>query len=200
MTTLYLVFAGLLLWPSSVPCQDISGAQIVRGKVFDSGYGTVVEGATVNLRDATLEISAVSDADGRYLIERIPPGHYIVTVTCPGFATYHSEVTVSRVPTALNIAISVGLQDIPGVVVEGTVTDSDARALEGVTVVVASPFDKTVLERATTQADGRYTVTVPRPGQYVVYASKEGHQAVAKTVLAASERTKSNFTLPDFHL
>jgi hypothetical protein len=67
-------------------------------------------------------------------------------------------------------------------------------------VVLSSPFDKTVTDRISTKRDGRFSITIPRCGQYVPYASKEGYRAMARTVLAEADRTESNFSLPVFRL
>jgi hypothetical protein len=200
----FVVAVGLLMWPSLATCQTVAATpsdSSVRGKVFDSGYGSLVEGATITFRGETLEVSAITDSDGRYSIEHIPAGHYTVTINCPGFATYHSDVTLTPGRTDLNTAINVGIQgnSSVGFLVEGIVTDQGKKPLEGVTVVVASPFDKAFIERTATKSDGQYRIRIPRPGQYVVYASKEGHQALAKSISASGERTESNFTLPVFH-
>jgi hypothetical protein len=174
----------------------------LHGKVFDTGYGTIVEGAKVSLRNGTLELSGVSKPDGRYSIPGILEGRYDLMVTCRGFETYRAEVTLSPGESELNIPINLGIQDLRDAprVIEGIVTDSSGNPLGGALAVLSSPFDKNVIERFSTRADGRYCIAIPRHGQYVLYASKEGYKAVARTILADTDRTESNFALPEFHL
>jgi len=202
MFTRFAVVIALLLWPSSSICPDAGrgqGGATVRGKVFETGYGTTVEDAKVLFESTTGQMSAASDTDGRYSIEGVPAGNYRVTINCPGFATYRSQVTVGPGRNDLNFPIDVGLQGYSGANLEGVVTDQQGKPIEGAAVVASSPFDTRFTERASTLPDGRYSIVVPRHGQYVVYASKEGHTAIARVVLADSEKTEAGFALPVFH-
>ena len=198
------IVCGLLLWPSSGTVEKSNEMQSdanIHGRVFDSGYGTLVGGARLSFRDGPLELTAVTESDGQYSLERIPAGHYTVTVTCPGFATRSLQVDLKPEAQELNFPIGVGIHGLSsvGFLLEGSVTDSANKPLEGAIVVMESPFDRTVTEGVTTQAGGRYVIRVPRPGQYVLYASKEGFRALAKVVSADGERTRTNFILPAFH-
>jgi hypothetical protein len=174
----------------------------VQGTIFSSGYGTSIEGARINMADRVHEVYAISDAEGRYQIDSIPAGKYEVTVNCPGFATYRSEVMLSPGRVRLSIALDVGLQDDPGsgVLIRGVVSGPGHEPLEGASVVVASPFNKAIIQRVSTSADGRYSIRLPWPGQYVVYASKEGFKAVARILVADGQGTDSDFSLPVFSI
>jgi hypothetical protein len=200
-----LLGAGLLLWAAGLAGQDVRdawNAASIRGTVFSSGYGTSVEGARVTFRDGSLELSAVSDSDGRYSIGRISPGKYAVTVTCPGFATKGSDITIGASPVELSIPIDVGLQIDYGPVAEvkGTIIDATKNPIAGATIVVVSPFDVRVSLRTLTGADGRYKLGLPRAGQYVVYASKEGFQVQTKAIITNCQPTPLDFKLSRFHL
>jgi hypothetical protein len=182
--------------PSSIATLDAQSETVVRGSVFDSGFGTAVAGATVALRAGSVELSAVSKPDGRYSILSVSPGHYVVTVTCPGFATRRSEITIGASPVELNTPIDVGLQiDYgPAAEVKGIVIDAARNPIAGATVVAVSPFDGSVNLRAFTEADGRYKLELPRAGQYVVYVSKEGFQIQTEAVITVHQPRSLDFT------
>jgi hypothetical protein len=84
-----VVIACLLMVPSAAHAQQAS----ITGVVRDSS-GAVLPGVTVEAASAVLiegVRSAVSDGTGRYRIEELRPGDYVVTFTLPGFATFRRE-------------------------------------------------------------------------------------------------------------
>jgi len=73
--------------------QTGAASAALNGIVRDT-TGALVPGATVTLRSTTTGFEQItkSNSSGKYSIENIAPGSYIVTATMRGFATMKSEV------------------------------------------------------------------------------------------------------------
>jgi subtilisin family serine protease len=69
--------------------------------------------------------------------------------------------------------------------ISGTITDPDGAPLEGAELVFDGAFDR----RATTKADGTYTVKFALTGQHAVRVEKFGYQAATGTVTVAADQT-----------
>lgn len=94
----------------------------VTGRVADE-TGGVLPGAIVTLRDpeASGERSAATDSNGRFTIQPVPPGTYVLSVSMSGFEalTLESVVVTAGARTSLDLRLEVsGLEDT--VVVRGT--------------------------------------------------------------------------------
>ena len=94
------LFTLASLLSAALRAQNISTAQL-NGSVHDP-TGAVVAGATVTAADDSKGFSrtTTSDGQGNYQILLLPPGHYTVTATSPGFAKL----------TATNVILTVGEQ------------------------------------------------------------------------------------------
>ena len=97
----------------------------ISGIVTDSS-GAVVAGAEIEVmsEDTGNRVSVVSDDQGRYLVPRVPPGRWRVSVKLPGFRTY--QRTGVAVGTSEHLALDIRLE--VGQVSE-TVTVSGATPL-----------------------------------------------------------------------
>src|SRR5215469_16461236 len=74
----------------------------ISGTVTDQ-TGAVVTGATITITNsAGLKLTATSDGQGNYKIGDLQPGTYSITVTAPGFKTFHTD----------NLALT-GSQELP---------------------------------------------------------------------------------------
>jgi Ca-activated chloride channel family protein len=75
--------------------QAMQGAgSVLRGTVVDP-TGGVVPGVTVTLSDGTRTVATlVTDADGRFAIENIAAGEYVLTATLAGFNTFTTRIRV----------------------------------------------------------------------------------------------------------
>ena len=104
------LFVGLVLVSSPLFAQGASTASIA-GTVRDSS-GSVLPGVTVTSTqtETGLERTAVSDAEGRYLISNLPVGPYRLEFMLAGFRTFVQTGTVLQVngsPT-INAALEIG--------------------------------------------------------------------------------------------
>jgi outer membrane receptor protein involved in Fe transport len=119
--------AFLLVFVASLCAQTTS---IVEGKVIDQ-QGLAIAGAKVQIDNATRGVSrrAISNTDGSYKIEGLPPQAYVVTASKINFATETTrilELTVNSAVT-LNIVLKVGSQ------IETIEVSGAASLLESVT-------------------------------------------------------------------
>jgi iron complex outermembrane receptor protein len=64
------------------------------GVITDKADGKPIPGATVSVPD--LRIGTVSDANGKYTINRLPKGVYLVQVSFIGYATFNQRVDFSK--------------------------------------------------------------------------------------------------------
>jgi len=135
----------------------------------------------------------VSDASGRFRVENVDPGTYVVEARAAGFAPSTSapiEVTRGHEPAFAEIAMS------QGGTVTGTVVGSDGVPVEGADVeltannYVAGPVDGlfAALSGAsnepkllsTTDGQGKFVLTNIVEGTFQVRVSAEGHAPTAR--------------------
>jgi TonB family protein len=80
------------------------------GVVYDPS-GAVVPGATIQLISIgaqNLEV-ARADAAGRYKLQTVPAGEYLMKVMIPGFATYQKELTLGAgTASTVNVSLAIG--------------------------------------------------------------------------------------------
>jgi hypothetical protein len=133
-----------------------------------------------------------SAADGSYQIGNVPPGQVVVVANGEviGYGSAEALVLVtSGNTTQVNLALSAA----PGVIA-ATVVDTEGTPLANATVDVLD--NGTVVESATTDANGEARIEV-QPGGYTVEARRAGfEQSDAQTVdIAPTETVEVTLTL-----
>src|ERR1700744_2532106 len=86
------------------------------GVVIDKADGKPIPGATISVPD--LRIGTVSDANGKYTINQLPKGVYLVQVSFIGYATFNQKVDFSKT-TQLNIQLQASSIEAGEVVITG---------------------------------------------------------------------------------
>ncbi|RMF66327.1 MAG: T9SS C-terminal target domain-containing protein [Calditrichaeota bacterium] len=72
----------------SLQPEDTPGLYVVRGTIRSAATGAPVEGALVHARVGDhIQLTAVSDANGNYMISGLPAGEYKIEATGVGYAT-----------------------------------------------------------------------------------------------------------------
>ncbi len=108
----HCILAGIaLVWAASlVKAQDTAS---LTGTIHDS-TGAVLVGADVSIRNtATGTVRRVkSNSAGEYVAASVPPGSYDLTVSVPGFRTYHAKGVILRVAQNARINVSMGVGDV----------------------------------------------------------------------------------------
>jgi TonB family protein len=90
--------------PQAAPASSVVGA------VYDPS-GAVIQSATISLKNtaSSNEEGTVTDSDGSYKLQGIPPGEYLVQVRVPGFATYQKTLTLeSGAAATVNVHLAIG--------------------------------------------------------------------------------------------
>lgn len=151
------VTAGQKAAAAQITVTNLGGT--VTGTVTDE-KGSGIAGAAVKLEQNGSIIEAVTDADGRYRIENIAEGTYLLTIEKSGYNTPESiPVTVTR-----NETVTVPVQTMVHTIgtVEGIVLDASGRPAAGVTVYLRANGNKNDTKRYTTVTDaaGAYSVDV----------------------------------------
>ncbi len=118
-TTAALPLVLALLW-SAAPARPQTADASLSGVITDPS-GAVIPGATVTATDVArnLEYRTETDGSGRYVLTRLLPGSYRLTVEAPGFATRRISDLVLQVAQQATIDVELGV-GAPTTVVEVT--------------------------------------------------------------------------------
>jgi len=139
----------------------IAGARVAFG--HEQGWELTEEPTDV-VRDGPPRLLAVTDAEGRFVFESVPPGRDTLEVRAAGFAPLERSVSVT---SAADATVDVAMK--PECVVEGIVTDSDDRPVEGADVRCLDS-GLTGLSRSTSDERGFYRLGELPPGMVTMEA------------------------------
>lgn len=163
-----------------------SGGVIV-GRVVD-WQGNPVAGARIETHDseyvddaffrslgqypsAATEVTAKTDADGKFRIEGLTPETYQLDIRHKDHAKLiHSDIVV-REATPTDVG---DLKLSSGAVVQGSVVGPGGQPLAGATVQLRGDGEEPHNYPARTDTDGRYRVEHVAAGSYVIYAQRSG--------------------------
>lgn len=121
------VFAVGLQWAAA---QSHGG---IEGRVLIAGLRKSLSGATVTVRGTKLQ--AVTNAEGEFVIHQVPPGVYVLSVTCAGFKA--AEVPLVRVESGKLTRVPTITLEWEPIRVRGFVKDlRTGRAVEGAIVQI----------------------------------------------------------------
>lgn len=91
----------VLWWAASVVAQTGS----IVGRVADEA-GQGLADANVLVKGGAMEKGMPTDGDGRYLVDKLPPGSYEITASFVGYQTAMKRVSLDSGPTELNFALA----------------------------------------------------------------------------------------------
>ncbi|MEV4703031.1 carboxypeptidase-like regulatory domain-containing protein [Actinoplanes sp. NPDC049316] len=164
---------------------------VLTGRLVDES-GTPVAGAsvTVSMLATAGEATATTGADGRYLLDTMPPGEVVVGfTTADGHEQWayqkRSMETADRITLRLGTVTTVNdklLPPIPAGAIAGTVTTAAGAPAAGITVTVEDVTTASSWS-TTTAADGTYSVSLkPGTGYVVVFTNGELRQYSPRTL------------------
>ena len=169
---------------------------VLKGKVTYPDGTTPIQGALVTATEIITgqQFTAVSDAQGNYVIPRLPTsrvedgGGYDVTATKAGFSPNQPPQPVRvSIPPATEVTQDFRLKPAPGNVA-GRVTRSDTgEGIANALVVIKS--GTTTVAQANTDNNGYYTITGVDGGTYQATASAAGFSPQTKTITVLSQQT-----------
>lgn len=147
---------------------ELAGSATVRGIVRDGTTGAPINGVGVLLG----AVAATSDANGSFLLEKLPAGTDEIVLTS---AQHQQTKRVVRLGVAADVTVDVTMLPLGGL--QGQVTDLTATPIAGVTVSVAaqSGTAAVTVPSVTTDANGEYLIERAFPtGAYTATFSKAG--------------------------
>jgi hypothetical protein len=155
----------------------------IAGTVKDDA-GVAILGATVVVEEA--DLSAITDADGYYLLENIPAGTYDVAASAYNYYPQAATVIVEKGKIATQDFTPQAIQTYTvSYTVSGTVTDKDTEE----PIVGAMVIIKGTGWSATTEDDGSYSISDVEAGTYDITASKSGYINQTETITVEDDIT-----------
>ena len=122
------VLAVALALAASMPATLAGQVGSVTGQVIDATSGQPVNGAQITVQGT--QLGALANANGRYLVTRVPAGTHTVTVVNVGYGTQSQEVDVTSGGTAVaDFTLSVSAIDLDEIVVTGTAGAVERRQI-----------------------------------------------------------------------
>jgi Tfp pilus assembly protein PilV len=88
--------------------QSYPSTGVIRGKLYDASTSEPVAGATVTIKNAESESSAVSNPDGEFLLAVIPPGVYTLSITHPQYERKFSSAFTVKIEKINRISRAMG--------------------------------------------------------------------------------------------
>lgn len=178
-----LVHAQLPDSQSAVPQPQCA----LSGTVVDSVTGTPLAGATVSARFISAGgqrsgpgfASGSSDAEGKFHLENLSPGRYLLSASRSGYVTqfrgsgFRTQATcLSPGQTVSDLVVRIS----PGATISGPVVSSQNKPISNVRVEAVrhnyrsgrSSFDS--VQQTVTNQDGQYQFTALAPGKYFLHA------------------------------
>ncbi len=161
--------------PVSAALPPLSGATISVYKITgDRGVALTPERYR-----ADKVLSAVSDPNGNYTIPRLRSGEYLVTCEAPGWlrSEYWGLMLLPGTTHVTDFWLVPPQGDgiFPPITWDGIVRSSAGELVAGATVIAVDLRDHRLATQCRTDSVGRYEMTLPRAGSYIVYASKPGY-------------------------
>ncbi len=146
-----------------------------------SDHTTPVPSAAIQLsRNQSTDQTAVSDADGKYSV-KLPEGKYYVSISAPGFVTFHSYAEVKKdldtyMETFLMVEGNENQQgSVSGRILNALTGDGIPGAALSVRRDWNNPDQGDVLQTASSDGNGAYSFSGLPLGNYTVAISKDGY-------------------------
>lgn len=101
----------------------------ISGRVIDSKTGEELIGASIYLKNTQPRQGASADIDGRFLIDAVKPGPYILVVSYIAYKTKELNITVQAGQTlTLNLGLEDAEQELGEVIIKGEVRKESVNA------------------------------------------------------------------------
>ncbi len=124
LSLLAAVAAVAFVWPAQVAAQDGT----ITGQVTAATTGQPINGVQVSIVDTNL--GGLTNADGRFLVNRVPAGSYTVRAVYVGYGTATEEVSVPAGGAAtVEFALEISAVAMDELIVTGTAGAVERRKL-----------------------------------------------------------------------
>jgi uncharacterized GH25 family protein len=145
---------------------------------------TVVQSSPGELGSYDSSLRAITDGDGQYRIDGIPPGNRRLEARAEGYRRAVRDVEVAARTPAVDFALERGLE------ASGRAVDDDGAPVPGAQVILSASRAFMNAQRTLTETDGGFRITGLQEGSYTLSASKDGYesdpQGVPVTLAGAS--------------
>lgn len=144
----------------------------VKGKVLLDPQQLPVRKASIQLFGQGGSVSALTDSDGRFVIDGVKTGRYVIRVEHAGLVATGSPRTVNVVSQNTSELL---LHMRPAAVITGKITDADGDALRDVTVTATRIGFRRGNDsgNGTTNDLGEFRIPDLRPGRYTILATPQ---------------------------
>ncbi|HUR82647.1 MAG TPA: carboxypeptidase regulatory-like domain-containing protein [Thermoanaerobaculia bacterium] len=162
---------------------------------FQAGVAASRSGGGMMMMAPPLLKSFTSD-DGSFVLENVPSGAMNLIANANGYSAARLNVDVEEGKTLNDVVLELE----QGTRLTGRVTGSNGSGLADVTVAVQPSATGTFamtgsLRRATTDANGEYTLDGLNPGEETIQFSHAKYSGVSKTVMLKGKDNKLDVTL-----
>ncbi|HWB98230.1 MAG TPA: TonB-dependent receptor [Bryobacteraceae bacterium] len=149
----------LLIWTSIIAAQEFRAT--ISGEVTDPG-GAAVEGARViaTSLERNVPYEATTNSAGRYVVQFLLPGKYVLTVEKAGFKKFVREEV--NVLSADKLAIDIRLE--LGAVVDSVTVTGEVSLLQTETATRQATFENRILENVPSGGRNLYALQYDQPG------------------------------------
>ena len=159
-----------------------------------SGTATLAEtqdytGISILLKatDNSVQYDATTDQQGSYVMARVKPGEYTLTVSTAGYLSKTVEdiiVESSTEKTLEAVSLAVGIRSIAGTVTAELKTDHS-----GSLITATNLSDHTKVYSAISNSAGAYTLAGMVPGEYQIVISHTGYRTLTLPTVNVIEGT-----------
>lgn len=174
-------FEAMVPWPH--PDRELTLA-LSKGAVLTGRISTVSGQPVSGVRISAAEASSVSDDEGTYTVEGIPPGRTAVHAFHPAYKRLRREVVIDPGINPLDLTFEDGVE------VTGRVVDSQGAPVTGARVALLHHVRGDWREhRERSGRDGTFRFSPVPPGRYRLQAGGEGYATaeLRRPVLVAEE-------------
>jgi iron complex outermembrane receptor protein len=131
--------AVVVAWSIATGTAEARQAGPVTGRVLDP-TGAAIAGAVVVVESVGGASTVATGADGQFVVPRLVPGAYRITVIQPGFATAVQDVVIGETPPPIEVTLS------PQPLAETLMVVAEAPSYRAVTAATGSKIAVPVLE------------------------------------------------------
>jgi len=161
--------------------QEQTSTPSIQGKVLQEPDGQPIRKANVQLsgqKGPAIQYSATTDAEGKFEIDDVQPGHYIVVVERPGFVqsgTGSRQTSISVQPGSGKNELNLHMQ--PAAVISGKIVDLDGDPVRDVNVTATragsnrTRWNSHDFGNGATNDLGEFRISGLRAGRYKIAAS-----------------------------
>jgi hypothetical protein len=111
----------LILLAMLIGCRCALSQSVLKGKVISEETKTPLSAVSVYLNNTSL--GTVTDANGLFILNRIPPGKFRLVATSVGYETYSEMIDLREIPKDFIISLKTKTEELEGFSVRTSVPD-----------------------------------------------------------------------------